>query len=74
MARIPRMRHEGWPTWAKFFFILCSLVLIVGGIIQVLSSTHDQFVLGIIAIVVGIIFLYFWLTNPRWRMDPALDD
>jgi len=74
MARVPRMRHEGWPSWAKTFFILFSLALVVGGIIQILSTTHDQFVLGIVAIVIGLAFLYFWLMNPRWRIDPALDD
>lgn len=72
MAMVPRMKHEGWPGWAKMFFILGSLALIVCGILVVISSTHGQAVLGIISIVVGAVFLFFWLANPRWRDDPAI--
>lgn len=71
MARMTRWEHEGWPSWAKLFFMLCALALIVTGIFQIVISTHGQAVMGIISIVIGAAFLFFWLVNPRWKIDPA---
>lgn len=71
MARVARMKHEGWPSWAKLFFMLCAIALIVTGIFQIIISTHGQAVMGVISIVIGALFLWFWTINPRWRVDPV---
>lgn len=67
----PRMSDERWPGWAKAFFVLLGLVLVVTGIAQMIQARHGEWVLGVVALVVGIGVLIGWLIRPRWIEDPA---
>lgn len=67
----PRMSDERWPGWAKTFFVLLGLVLVVCGIAQIIQSRHGEWVLGVIAIIVGVGVLIGWLVRPGWINDPT---
>lgn len=68
---VPRMRDEGWPGWAKTFFVLLGIVLIVAGVAQIVQSRHGEWLLGLLAVLVGVGTLVGWLIRPRWINDPS---
>lgn len=71
MAYVPRMTHEAWPAWAKLFFVVGALLLLLCGIMAVIITQHTGgAVLGIISIVVALLFLY-GLFIRGWLTDPA---
>lgn len=71
MAVVPRMNHEGWPTWTKFVFVLGSIVMVVLGILSILMSKHTGGgILGLVLAIVGVLYLIGLLISPRWIDDP----
>lgn len=66
-----RMRDETWPSWAKMFFIVLAVTLIVTGIAQIVQARHGEWVLGLIAVVAGLMLFVGWTVRPRWMRDPS---
>ncbi len=66
----PRMRDESWPAWAKTFWIILGIALVLLGIGQMIQSRHGEWVLGLIGIIAGIGVLIGWLVSPRWIDAP----
>lgn len=65
------MNHEGWPSWATWLLSLGALVLIVAGVLQIIQSRHDEWILGIISVVSGALFFIGLQIWPRWANDPS---
>jgi|GEM_PF-1328345 len=71
MAVVPRMSHEGWPTWTKFVFVVLSIVMVVLGVLSIIMSKHTGGgVLGAIVAVIGLLYLFGLIISPRWIDDP----